>query len=216
MKNPYKDTLDLLYKEKYNDPDIDSIFKGKYYQYDRRFRDIRQLFAYAIPDERAIEIISFYSPICEVGAGLGYWAKLINESGADIEAWDLNPWRKGKNLYMSEDSQPFFNVQQCDMSFQPPAHKSLFLCWPPYASRFAHDMLLVYRGEHVIYIGEGPGGCCANDEFFEHLDTHFIQSREYQIPQFAGIHDLLKVYRRKNARETIKIHGRRNSATVRN
>ncbi|CAB1104065.1 unnamed protein product [Ectocarpus sp. CCAP 1310/34] len=49
---------------------------------------LRQRFAWAIPDERALRIIKHFGPIVEIGSGLGYWAKLLRARGVDINAYD--------------------------------------------------------------------------------------------------------------------------------
>ncbi|CAM9595189.1 unnamed protein product [Ectocarpus sp. 13 AM-2016] len=49
---------------------------------------LRQRFAWAIPDERALRVIKHFGPIVEIGSGLGYWAKLLRVRGVDINAYD--------------------------------------------------------------------------------------------------------------------------------
>lgn len=59
----------------------------------------------------------------------------------------------------------------------------------------AHRALAAYAGSTVIYIGEGHGGCTANDAFFDAL-AHWTVEREVELPQWWGVHDALTVYRR--------------------
>ncbi|KAG7397358.1 hypothetical protein PHYBOEH_000870 [Phytophthora boehmeriae] len=47
-------------------------------------------YSWAIPDERALQIIKHYGPIVEMGAGSGYWARLLQLRGVDIVAYDLH------------------------------------------------------------------------------------------------------------------------------
>ncbi|CAM9921164.1 unnamed protein product [Ectocarpus sp. 4 AP-2014] len=49
---------------------------------------LRQRFAWAIPDERALRIITHFGPIVEIGSGLGYWSKLLRARGVDINPYD--------------------------------------------------------------------------------------------------------------------------------
>ncbi|CAN0133571.1 unnamed protein product [Scytosiphon promiscuus] len=49
---------------------------------------LRQRFAWAIPDERALRIMKHFGPIVEVGSGQGYWAMLLRARGVDINAYD--------------------------------------------------------------------------------------------------------------------------------
>jgi len=48
-------------------------------------------YAWAVPDDRSLEIVAKYSPIVEMGAGTGYWAKLLSDRGVDIVAYDKEP-----------------------------------------------------------------------------------------------------------------------------
>src|SRR3954447_23075729 len=43
-------------------------------------------YAWAVPNEEAIDVLVEHSPLIEVGAGRGYWARLAAEAGADIIA----------------------------------------------------------------------------------------------------------------------------------
>ncbi|KAI9995113.1 hypothetical protein PInf_012157 [Phytophthora infestans] len=47
-------------------------------------------YSWAIPDERALQIIKHYGPIVEMGAGSGYWARLLQLRGVDVVAYDLH------------------------------------------------------------------------------------------------------------------------------
>ncbi|TYZ66714.1 hypothetical protein PybrP1_000853 [[Pythium] brassicae (nom. inval.)] len=47
-------------------------------------------YSWAIPDERALRIIKHYGPIVEMGAGNGYWGKLLQLRGVDIICYDLH------------------------------------------------------------------------------------------------------------------------------
>ena len=48
------------------------------------------MYAWAIPDERALKIIREYGPIVEMGAGRAYWARLLEARGVDIVAYDID------------------------------------------------------------------------------------------------------------------------------
>ena len=161
----------------------------------RSLLDFRGLYSYAIPSEEALNEICKYSPICEVGAGTGYWAKLLSERGADITAWDIDPPNFKENAYCMTTSC-YFPVKKCEPSFVPPANKSLFLCWPPYDEPMANDMLSRYNGDILIYIGESDGGCTGDSNFFKTLRTSWNCIKEIRIPQHSGIRDYLAIFNR--------------------
>lgn len=47
-------------------------------------------YSWAIPDDRALRICAAYSPLVEMGAGAGYWARLLRERGVDVTAFDCD------------------------------------------------------------------------------------------------------------------------------
>ena len=53
-----------------------------------------------------------------------------------------------------------------------------------------------YKGDIFIYIGEEEGGCCADDDFFEYLHSHWDEREELDMPQFFGLHDVAIIYER--------------------
>jgi len=59
----------------------------------------------------------------------------------------------------------------------------------------ASDTLRQFRGDTLIYIGEGEGGCTADDMFFDRLDE-WKHIETIDIPQWDGIYDRLSVYQR--------------------
>ena len=163
--------------------------------YWRLYRTLRQKYSFAIPTEPIIQFIVSYSPLCEVGAGLGYWAHLIDLYGGDIIAYDLAPLPQFENNYIPHGNKPWFDVQKCSEDFIPPSDRTLFLCWPPYSDPMAYNLLTRYEGQTLIYIGEGYEGSCADDNFFEELEKWQI-IYEVGVPQFYGIYDRLTVYHR--------------------
>ena len=116
---------------------------------------------------------------------------LLAERGVDIVAYDIEP---GHSSFHAHD--PWFPVVKDDHTrVADHQERTLFLCWP-YMDDMAYQALGLYQGQTVIYIGEGRGGCCANDEFFSTLADDWEAVEEVEIPQWWGVHDYLTVYRR--------------------
>ena len=165
----------------------------KYYR-----QDLIMKFSYAIPDDNAIECIAEYSPLVEVGAGLGYWSYLLHQHGADIEAYDIalgddNKW------FCNEETRTgaWFPVKQCDAEFVPPCDRTLLLCWPPYDDNMAFNVLSRYSGDKLIYIGEDIDGCCGNEKFFNLLYKKWKEVEYIRIPQWTGLHDFIFIYKKR-------------------
>lgn len=171
-------------------------------------------YAFAVPSPEALALLVAMSPLVEIGAGTGYWASLIRQSGGDIVAYDIkeDSWEKWF---------PYGDFGGVEFGTTAAASdhpdRTLFLCWPPYASPMAYTALKFYEeagGQRVVYIGEGPGGCTADDQFFcavghgcgqswddEHdcaddPEPTWRLTGQLVIPQWEGIHDELAVYER--------------------
>jgi len=154
-------------------------------------------YAWAVPDDAALRIMAKHAPIVEIGAGTGYWAALLRARGVDIVAYDKDPPDGG-------EGHPFHAARRAwtDVAVGGPEKaaehpdRTLFLCWPPYDDPMAADCLREYRGDVVIYVGEGKHGCTADDTFHDMLAADWHLVRAHSIPQWAGVHDRLFVYRR--------------------
>lgn len=156
-------------------------------------------YAWAIPDDKALDLMAQHKRIVEIGAGTGYWASLLAARGVDIVAYDIAPpptseernhWHSGARVH-----HPVM-AGGPDVAAAHPGC-ALFLCWPPYDSPMAADCLRAYRGRFVIYVGEGTGGCTADDTFHEMLDKEWGEVVVHRLPQWPGIHDTLAIYARR-------------------
>jgi hypothetical protein len=154
-------------------------------------------YAFAVPSPDALACIARYGPILQIGAGTGYWALLLRRDyGVDIRAYDARPPRAGRrNAYgFSRTYAPVLRGGVRQAARFP--DRTLFLCWPPLGSSMAANCLTRYTGSTVIVIGEDAGGCTANDRFFELLDQEWTEIETIDLPQWEGIHDDLRVFRR--------------------
>lgn len=176
-------------------------------------------YAWAVPNLPALTAIADLDcPVVEIGAGTGYWASLLAVLGVPIVAFDEAP---GRNQYC--DHAPYAPVYPGDHRvlehFARWCHgdsHALLLCWPP-MSPMAAECVEAFQGDTLIYIGEGLGGCCADDRFFqlvtgetlgaedeqtgEWIDgaevvTGWEESASLDIPTWPGVHDYLTVWRR--------------------
>lgn len=162
-------------------------------------------YSWAIPNENAINTIKKFSPIIEIGAGNGYWAWLLREEGVDIVALDHLPPDRAPNF--------FFNYKDIKTEWKPRATwtpvgdggprsilqypgRTLLLCWPPYQTKMAASCLAHYRGEYIIYVGEGQGGCTGSKQFHRELEHHWKQIEIIDIPQWPNIYDSLFIWQR--------------------
>ena len=169
-------------------------------------------FAWAVPDEPHLRLIEKHGPILELGAGLGYWARLLRSRGVDVLAYDRVP--SGKQNPFHQEGKHWTEVLEGGpgMAARYPK-RTLFLCWPPYNTKFARDCLAVYKGNTLIYVGESNGGCTGDRKFFRLLSDEWKEVKILDLPQWSSIHDYFGVYVRKADHCKVKrgklSHGRR-------
>jgi len=152
-------------------------------------------FAWAIPNDRAIDTLLRQGPLVEVGAGKGYWAHLVRKAGGDIVAYDAAPHHAndwcGDGAVWTD-----VHVGGPEMA-QRHSDRALLLVWPPYNEPMATDTLLAYGGRTVVYVGESPGGCTGDDDFHELLRGWGNVVSNVDIPRWGGIYDYMTVWRKK-------------------
>ncbi|HOT47225.1 MAG TPA: GIY-YIG nuclease family protein [Spirochaetota bacterium] len=157
-------------------------------------------YSFSIPTIDVIEAIVAHSPLVEIGAGAGYWARCLSEAGADIIAYDLRPpgeeapwdWREGNQWF----DDTWFNVHEGDetMAGRYP-DRTLFICWPPIFDPMAANALRLYReagGKTLIFIGSR--GSTADEEFYRMLDSMKLV-RSVRLLSWPGIEDWMWIYR---------------------
>lgn len=201
MVNEYLNLLEIKYgpweewKKDFNDKlllDFDSF----------KLRDeCMKKYAWAIPTELIIKTIAFCSPIIEIGAGTGYWAKLIAERGAEVVAFD-----DCSSHYTEKDYGTHYKVEWgSDKMIRHYPNHTLFLCWPPMTD-MALECAQQYKGDTILYVGEYKA-CNANDAFFDYMSKNFEVRATMNMPQWGGLHDDFTIYTRKGTLEHERRHG---------
>jgi hypothetical protein len=152
--------------------------------------------AFAIPCAEAIAVIAQSPRIVEVGAGTGYWAALLTQTGCDVVATDANQGRTGYRQKIGYH----YPVQRLKAVTAVRRHpdRDVLMSWPSYNEGWAvRAARAIAPGRSLYYIGEGSGGCTADDAFFRLMRRDFEEVAECDIPQWDGLHDGLWHYRRR-------------------
>ena len=157
-----------------------------------------QKYGFAILDEKALQrIIDLEQPIIEVGSGLGYWSAILKDNGVDIIASDK--FKIEDNKYHKDgNTKPYLDIINGDAAQMAQEHpdRALMMIWPPYDTPMGYEALNAYEGDTVIYVGEGRGGCTADDDFHNLLSHEWEMIDDIDIPQWKGISDSLMIYKR--------------------
>jgi hypothetical protein len=154
--------------------------------------------SFGILTDQAIEWLRPYSPILEVGSGSGYWAFELQQAGLEVVATDPFPVDKGStNAYRFNRSWTPVKQLGAVQAVRAYPNHTLLMVWPCYDRDWAYQALLAYSGPTLLYCGEGCGGCCADDKFWDEIGMGWDGAQTHTIPQWAHIHDRLTIYRRK-------------------
>jgi hypothetical protein len=165
-----------------------------------RRRELAARFAWAVPGPAALATIADAGPVVEAGAGTGYWAALLRDSGADVVATD--PAAGRANPYHA-DGPLWTEVSRLDGVAAVRRHpdRTLLLCWPPPDDDAASwSVLRAYRGDVLLYVGEGPDGPAGTARFHRELALNWTATDEVAIPTWPGLRDRLTVFRRNPVR----------------
>jgi len=128
-------------------------------------REFTERYAFSVPTPDVLGMVALYSPIVEIGAGSGYWARCLSRAGADVVAYDKTPpddalpWPWGgweeMNPWFDAEYFPVRTGDETAAALHP--GRSLLLCWPLYDHPMASRALAAYveaGGRTLIYIGD--------------------------------------------------------------
>ncbi|EGD81808.1 hypothetical protein PTSG_02521 [Salpingoeca rosetta] len=145
--------------------------------------------------EDALNTIASFSPLIEIGAGQGHWAKALRKLGVDVMAFDNDSTEQ-------PGTAPVSQVRPGDhtkIGWYP--RRTLLLVYPP-ETDMALQCAQEFRGNYLIYVGEARGGVNANDAFFNHVDEQFDCVHIQDLDPFPRCHERLYVLRRKPEHRT--------------
>jgi hypothetical protein len=129
-------------------------------------------------------------------SGVGYTLEIPEEKhhwGLTTSSWFY------ANSSLSETLK-FQNIKKLKLDYKPDV---IIASWIPYEAgeeviEFFNNQLPQYYPEYFLLIGEGPGGCTANDEFFDWLEENWeVVPTEYSYTPFFGIYDSPVLYKSK-------------------
>lgn len=190
---------------------------------DPRRQQLIRRYAYAVPTDEALDAIAAVSAngVVEIGAGTGYWARLLHDRGLDVVAYDRWPPASGGNRFV-DAAPPWFPVRQGDEQIVADhADRTLLLVWPTRGEIWPGDAVERFHdagGTTLVFVGEGPGGRTGDSVLHARLgaygaclactlgvldapcvcdvDVLWRLLRRIAIPQWAGADDACSIYRR--------------------
>lgn len=135
-------------------------------------------YSHACPDTRLIERLAEH-PVAELGAGTGYWARLIQDSGGEVEAFDNWSWSHPEDLW--------FPVATGDESLLTNyADRTLLMVMPRRPGEAARFVRL-WSGDRLVVVVRG--GFPLDDPFDETAamsEGGWQLVEERQLPEAVG------------------------------
>ena len=145
------------------DPALDEERRGDLFEAEDE--DAQTKYAWAIPDERALRICASYAPLVEMGAGAGYWARLLRDRGVVVEPFDCDVGASTRAAGVA--ARPWTAVQQGGPEVLPRFPDSALLLMYPddlesheeggeagQGTALSVLALEAYEGDTVIHVGE--------------------------------------------------------------
>lgn len=134
-------------------------------------------------------------------AGSGYWTYLLRQASVNVLASDKAPAGSGIKNHWHNGTAWVGDIHTLDAVesvARAAKERTLLLSWPPYGEPIGTDVIAAYRGDRIVYIGEGEGGCCGDDDMFALLGKEWVEVAEHAPVQWMGMHDFITVYDRKD------------------
>jgi hypothetical protein len=127
-----------------------------------------------------------------VMSGKGLLEQHLTAECCDIVATDIIAL---SSTTLSSD----FSVNECDAikAIRTYDKDVLLMSWCPYGDSIGTKTLkfaLQTGFKYIIYIGEGHGGCCATDEFFDILEKMTKKIKNVEMKSFWGVCDDCTIY----------------------
>jgi hypothetical protein len=123
---------------------------------------------------------------------VSWWlAKYMGRPVAAVDdcSWSFRRWRRDRY---------FTRIDSLEYMRRNPGVDMYILSWPMYDSPLAYRIWRrMHPGQELLYIGEGKGGCTANDAFFGAVEGHRVEDTwglDDSFDRFVGMHDRPKLY----------------------
>jgi hypothetical protein len=124
-------------------------------------------YAYGVPTEDSLAAIEHASPngVVELGAGTGYWARLLNGRGVDVVAYDRYPPPSPCNRFFGDESLCWYRVSiGNERIIEVFPERTLLLVWPSWKEAWPSAAVARFHeigGTALVVAGGAPAGAPA-------------------------------------------------------
>jgi hypothetical protein len=153
-------------------------------------------FGYAVPTREALNTIAALSPVLEIGAGSGAWARLLALRGADIIATDPTIGPMGHRW--EQRYHPILPLAGKTAVRRWP-ERNVFCSWPSLNETWLRQAARAMRpGRTLIVVREEA---TADERTWDYVEHHFKSLDFIELPNWHFLHDHVEVWRKKTRRE---------------
>ena len=152
---------------------------------------LERKYAHAVPNEAALRALLDLGPLVEIGAGAGYWARLLADRGGDVVAYDKAPLSRA----WTDIVEPWATVLPggVEVAGHHP-DRSLLACWPPRPNGFVVDLLRTAPQHTLALITDGRSAF--QDRMYDMLESEWQLDSSVAIPTWPSRFDRLMIWRR--------------------
>lgn len=163
------------------------------------WHELVRAYSEAIPTLEALKLLATLSPLVELGAGAGYWARLLRDLGTEVVAYD--PAEPESNKWTAK-LPAWTEVRLGDAAAALTEHPDRvpFACWPPRPYGYMNDVFRTYHGTTIALITDGRFLAKEDhaDPLYDVLESEWKLEERVQLPHWPGRHDSLMIWRLKS------------------
>jgi hypothetical protein len=165
---------------------------------------------YAVPTSVFCDVMRPLGPVVEIAAGRGYLSAILRHAGIDSIATDRDPsamlnipdYAHFKLPNAPNDPTPPVEALDAEAAVAAYPDRTILCSWPGYQEDWLTKLAQSLEpGRKLVVIGEGPGGCTADDSFFDLIRDGVLKHKQIRgdgeaIWSFPAIHDRLDMFER--------------------
>ena len=147
-------------------------------------------YAHAVPSLGALDALRQLEPLLEIGAGAGYWARLLRDRGTDIVAVDPCPVQFNSWVQRAEAWTTVERAGNEAVRWHP--DRAVFVCWPARPGGFMRQILADGAGRTIALITDALPS--RYDDLHDQLTAGWLQSRRVALPTWPYRGDHLSIW----------------------
>ena len=140
-------------------------------------------FGFAVPSSESIELLLAHSPILEIGAGSGSWAKLLRDRGADVIATDpileQYPFRHARYSVILP--------LQGKTAVRRWHDRTVFCAWPSLNGTWLRQAARAMRPGRKLFVVHEDA--CAEDSTWDYISSAFRPIANHELLGWNHMHD---------------------------